>query len=44
MKHKKLLIIMAIVAIMATFTISTFAQVPTESITGYKIINLDGET
>lgn len=38
MKHKKLIIIMAIVVIMATFTISTFAEIPTEAVTGYYII------
>lgn len=37
MKHKKLIIIIAVAVIMATFTISTFAEVPTEAVTGYYI-------
>lgn len=41
MKHKKLFIIMAVVVIMATFTISTFAQVPYDAVTGYYIIYND---
>lgn len=38
MKHKKLIIMMAVVVIMATFTINTFAEMPTEAVTGYYFI------
>lgn len=37
MKHKKLFIMMAVIVIMASFTISTFAEMPSKAVTGYYI-------